>query len=102
MNFLKKYHAEDGIYLKRGTIFPKEKIFKVKLNEIAKRELIKMIPFWDFNVNFDHQYIYDNERIYFSSFDNLDPTTTWLSKDFNEKFLEYLQKQNVLKYSKVE
>jgi hypothetical protein len=82
----------------KGTIWPKQNFFKIKLTDKAKDDILQDLPNWDLDWNIIHQHIYKGDKFYLTSYDNLDEACTWISKEFDIIELNKLKGQNVFDF----
>jgi len=76
--FLKKYHVKFKV--KRLTLFPVFKIFYIYLTEKSNAEICDQVENWDFEDNFIHQQIWNENKILFYASDNIKEYATFISK----------------------
>ena len=97
-NLIAKHIVIDDTKIWRGSIWPKHDLYKIKLSEKAKKDLLKGLSKWDLVRNIEHQHIYKGDKFYMTSYDNLHESSTWLSKDFDIKEITTLKDQGVIDF----
>ncbi len=90
LKLLDEFKTTDDIKIGRNTIWPKQEIVKIFLSSKNRERIFKLLPTFDFNLDFTHQFVYRQNLFYLVSFDNLDDECTYLSKVFDEVFLTNL------------
>jgi len=76
---LDRYKIEDEYRISRNTIWPKQKMIRVKLDSEAKNFLNSKIPNWDLDVDIIHQHLYFKDKTFFTSYDNMHEDCTMIS-----------------------
>ncbi|MBD1395725.1 hypothetical protein H9Q13_00980 [Pontibacter sp. JH31] len=97
-HLLSIYPISDDTKVWKGTVWPKQNSFKVKLSKKAKEEILLALPNWNLESNFVHQHIYKDEEFYLTSYDNLDKACTWVSKSLDQGELEKLKELRVIDF----
>jgi hypothetical protein len=95
---ISKHITTDNTMMQIGTIWPKQKIAKVLLTEIAKKEIVSSIPNWNLDYNITHQHIYKEDVVYFTSYDNLDPKCTWISNLIDKEDFKNLSEKMIIEF----
>jgi len=80
----------------KGTIWPKQKLYKIILSKDAKADILRNIDSWDLSWNIMHQHIYKGDIFYLTSYDNLDKGSTWISMELAKTELDKLKEQKVI------
>ncbi|MBK3520030.1 hypothetical protein [Carboxylicivirga marina] len=79
IEYLQTFPIEDSLIVNKGTIWPKQKTLKVLINPISRKSLIQNITFENLDWEIIHQHIYNDEKFYLTSYDNLHEACTWIS-----------------------
>jgi hypothetical protein len=70
----------------------------VRLSETSKPVICKELENWDFKMNAIHQHIYQNEKYFFTAYDNLHPKCTELSLTFEKDELKKLSEVDLIEF----
>lgn len=98
IDFLVQYSTNDSRSITLGTIWPKQKFLKILLSDMNKNKILMLMKEWDLSIDLMHQHIYKDDHFYFTSFDNLHPCCTWLSKRIPIGELEKLKTDNIIDF----
>ena len=97
-----KYIITDDQKPSKGTIWPKQKLYKILLSKEAKADILRNIDNWDLSWNIMHQHIYKGDIFYLTSYDNLDKASTWISMELAKTELDKLKEQKIIDFRAVE
>ncbi len=92
--------TEDGVRVHKGTVWPRQRHIKIKLNAQSKKAILDRLEDWNLDVDIRHQHIYKGEMFYLTAYDNLHAGCTWLTKMIDRAELDELEDRGILEYEK--
>lgn len=98
LSVISKYFDNDNTKMEIGTIWPKQKSYRIKLTKEAKAKILNVIDRWALDWQLEHQHIYKDNEVFLSSYDNLHKRATWVSKGIEWKEMEKLKTENIIDY----
>src|SRR4030042_613556 len=96
IEYFSEYHIIDDQKTALGTIWPKQRLLKIKIDTNSRDLIVHKLSKIDLSQEIIHQHIYYGDKFYLTSFDNLHKDCTWISKDFKRLEFEDLIKNGEL------
>jgi hypothetical protein len=82
IEFFKSFESSDEEKVALGTVWPKQRTLKVRIDSESREKLINKVPEMNLDWEIIHQHFYFGEHFYLTAYDNLDSSCTWISKRF--------------------
>lgn len=96
---LKNHFSDDESNAYKATIWPGQDSYTIKLTEAAKKDIIANLYNWNLDSDIIHQHIYLSDTFYFTLYDNLSESCTWVGKEFDIKLLMDMERQDIVEFT---